>query len=45
MDAGIKIRPDEGDLKVIGSDFSKTWEQYFVRAPDKPICWIGPATG
>ncbi|TFK74193.1 alcohol oxidase [Pluteus cervinus] len=41
LDAGIKIRPDEEDLKELGPDFEKRWNEYFASAPDKPIMWIG----
>ncbi|KAF9466617.1 GMC oxidoreductase-domain-containing protein [Collybia nuda] len=42
LDAGIKIRPNEEDLKEIGPEFRKRWEQYFAAAPDKPVMWFGP---
>ena len=41
IDAGIKIRPNQEDLKVIGPAFQEKWEQYFVNALDKPVLWIG----
>ncbi|KAL0575689.1 hypothetical protein V5O48_006277 [Marasmius crinis-equi] len=41
VDAGIKIRPNERDLKELGSPFKKRWEDYFMNAPDKPVMWTG----
>lgn len=44
VDAGIKIRPDEEDLKEIGPEFEKRWKEHFANAPDKPVMWFGPFT-
>ncbi|KAK0469586.1 GMC oxidoreductase-domain-containing protein [Desarmillaria tabescens] len=44
IDAGIKIRPTEKDLKVLGPTFAKRWNDFFLNAPDKPVMWIGPAS-
>ncbi|KAL0567374.1 hypothetical protein V5O48_014622 [Marasmius crinis-equi] len=41
VDAGIKIRPHEKDLKEIGPAFEKRWEDFFMKAPDKPLMWTG----
>ncbi|KAL0579312.1 hypothetical protein V5O48_002710 [Marasmius crinis-equi] len=41
VDAGIKIRPNEKDLKELGPAFEKHWKDYFVNAPDKPVMWTG----
>jgi len=42
IDAGIKIRPNEEDLKEIGPAFAAQWKSYFADVPDKPVMWIGP---
>ncbi|TFK69859.1 alcohol oxidase [Pluteus cervinus] len=41
VDAGIKLRPDEGDIQAMGPAFKKRWEDYFANAPDKPVAWLG----
>jgi len=41
IDAGIKIRPNEDDLREIGPEFTARWKNYFENAPDKPVMWIG----
>ncbi|KAJ7067085.1 GMC oxidoreductase-domain-containing protein [Mycena amicta] len=38
----IKIRPNATDLQILGPDFSKRWEEFFVSRPDKPVVCIGP---
>lgn len=42
IDAGIKMRPTERDLKVLGPTFTKRWNEFFLKAPDKPVMWTGP---
>lgn len=42
IDAGIKHRPNEKDLKIIGPTFTERWNNFFSNAPDKPVMWIGP---
>ncbi|KAF7312459.1 GMC-OxRdtase-N domain-containing protein [Mycena indigotica] len=42
-EAGIKIRPNEQDLRMLGSDFSPRWETFFKTHPDKPIMCFAPA--
>lgn len=37
----MKLRPDAEELKAIGPEFTKRWEEYFADAPDKPIMYIG----
>ena len=37
----MKLRPDAEELKAIGPEFTKRWEEYFANAPDKPIMYIG----
>lgn len=44
LDAGVKIRPTEEELKEIGPDFTARWNEYFVNAPDKPVMWMGPVS-
>lgn len=41
IDAGIKLRPDNKDLELLGPDFKDPWETYFAPAPDKPIMFLG----
>ncbi|KAG7451314.1 uncharacterized protein BT62DRAFT_415207 [Guyanagaster necrorhizus] len=38
------IRPTERDLKVIEPTFTKRWNEFFLKAPDKLVVWIGPAS-
>ncbi|KAK0223434.1 GMC oxidoreductase-domain-containing protein [Armillaria fumosa] len=45
IDAGIKHRPNEKDLKIIGPTFTERWNNFFLNAPDKPVMWIGPIAG
>ncbi|KAK0236115.1 GMC oxidoreductase-domain-containing protein [Armillaria nabsnona] len=45
IDAGIKHRPNEKDLKIIGPTFTERWNNFFSNAPDKPVMWIGPIAG
>ncbi|KAJ7314791.1 GMC oxidoreductase-domain-containing protein [Mycena albidolilacea] len=42
VDAGIRIRPNAKDLEELGPAFQKRWEEFFSKASDKPIAWIGP---
>ncbi|KAJ7855578.1 GMC oxidoreductase-domain-containing protein [Mycena leptocephala] len=42
IDAGIRIRPNTKDLAELGPAFQKRWEEFFSKASDKPIAWIGP---
>ncbi|PFH48754.1 GMC oxidoreductase [Amanita thiersii Skay4041] len=41
IDAGIKMRPNAEDLRVIGPEFEQRWNEYFANTPDKPVMWIG----
>ncbi|KAJ7019851.1 GMC oxidoreductase-domain-containing protein [Mycena alexandri] len=45
VEAGIKIRPNAKDLEVVGSTFSKRWQDFFANNPDKPVAWVGPLAG
>lgn len=42
IDAGIKIRPTEQDLKAIGPSYEAKWREDYLNAPDKPVMFIGP---
>lgn len=44
VDAGIRIRPDEDDLKLM-PEFEDRWKSYFQHSPDKPVMWIGSLAG
>ncbi|KAI0632946.1 alcohol oxidase-like protein [Trametes polyzona] len=41
IDAGIKLRPTEEDLRIIGDSFTKRWEEIYLPVPDKPVLWMG----
>jgi alcohol oxidase len=41
IDSGIKIRPNEDDLKAM-PEFQERWKGYFQNSPDKPVMAIGP---
>lgn len=41
IDSGIKLRPSEEELKVIGPAFTEQWQRVFANAPDKPVLWMG----
>ncbi|KAL0955055.1 hypothetical protein HGRIS_003973 [Hohenbuehelia grisea] len=45
IDAGIKLRPNTEDLKDLGPAFESRWNEYFADAPDKPVVWLGIASG
>lgn len=42
LDAGIKLRPSEEDLKELGPEFEQRWKEYFADKPDKPIMFMCP---
>ncbi|EKM51208.1 uncharacterized protein PHACADRAFT_213078 [Phanerochaete carnosa HHB-10118-sp] len=42
MDAGIKWRPNEEELKEIGPEFEQRWKEYFADKPDKPVFYFCP---
>ncbi|THH26925.1 hypothetical protein EUX98_g7267 [Antrodiella citrinella] len=42
LDAGLKLRPDEEELKAIGPDFTPRWKEYYADAPDKPVLFFAP---
>ncbi|CAK5267117.1 unnamed protein product [Mycena citricolor] len=37
FDAGIKLRPNDSDLEVLGPGFQPRWESFFMDAPDKSV--------
>ncbi|THU89985.1 alcohol oxidase-like protein [Dendrothele bispora CBS 962.96] len=41
VDAGIKMRPTEEDLKELGPEFEHRWKTYFENTPDKPVIYVG----
>ena len=43
LDAGIKIRPTEAELKTIGPAFNAKWQSYFSDYPDRSVFWMGVA--
>lgn len=40
LDAAIKLRPNEAELKEIGPAFEQRWKDYFVDKPDKPVLFL-----
>ena len=40
IDAAIKLRPREDELRELGPDFQSRWKDYFANKPDKPISWM-----
>lgn len=41
IDAGVKLRPSERELAIIGPEFRQLWSEYYANAPDKPVMWLG----
>lgn len=37
IEAGVKIRPTEQELKEMGPEFRNGWDSYFKNKPDKPV--------
>jgi alcohol oxidase len=37
IEAGVKIRPTEKELKEMGPEFREGWNSYFKDKPDKPV--------
>lgn len=37
IEAGVKIRPTEQELKEMGPEFRNGWDSYFKDKPDKPV--------
>lgn len=42
MDAGVKLRPNEEELKELGPEFAQRWTEYFADKPDKPAIFMCP---
>ncbi|GAA5862491.1 hypothetical protein JCM1840_004200 [Sporobolomyces johnsonii] len=45
IDAGFKLRPTEEELKGMGKDFNKFFDQYFRDKPDKPVMFSSIVSG
>ncbi|KAG6876028.1 hypothetical protein C0992_001295, partial [Termitomyces sp. T32_za158] len=45
IDAGFKIRPTEEELKEMGPEFNKLWNEYFKDKPDKPVMFGSIVSG
>jgi alcohol oxidase len=41
VDTGLKIRPTDAEVKSMGADFEKAWNEYFVNKPDKALLYMG----
>ncbi|EPS98838.1 hypothetical protein FOMPIDRAFT_156775 [Fomitopsis schrenkii] len=44
IDSGIKLRPSDEELKIIGPEFTEHWQHVFANAPDKPVLFLGPVS-
>ncbi|TCD66633.1 hypothetical protein EIP91_001100 [Steccherinum ochraceum] len=40
MDAGIRFRPTEAEVRAIGPAFEKKWREYFADHPDRSVMWV-----
>jgi alcohol oxidase len=45
INAGIKMRPSQEDLKELGQEFEQTWKGFYAPAPDKPLIIMSIITG
>jgi len=45
INAGIKMRPSQEDLKELGQEFEQTWNGFYVPAPDKPLILMSLIAG
>ncbi|KIK54126.1 hypothetical protein GYMLUDRAFT_100155 [Collybiopsis luxurians FD-317 M1] len=45
VDSGIKLRPTTEDLEEMGPSFKKIWEEFYARAPDKPVALLVNVAG
>lgn len=41
LDAAIKYRPSEAEVKTIGPAFEKKWKDYYADHPDRAVMWLG----
>ncbi|KAI0703058.1 alcohol oxidase-like protein [Cytidiella melzeri] len=44
LDAGVKLRFTQEELKIIGPVFTEKWESYYASRKDSPAMWIGPVS-
>ncbi|KAG0696772.1 GMC oxidoreductase-domain-containing protein [Suillus ampliporus] len=44
-DAKIKWRPDDDELKAMGSTFQTRWKEFFQDRPDKAVAIFAPSAG
>ncbi|KAG2137938.1 GMC oxidoreductase-domain-containing protein [Suillus clintonianus] len=44
-DAKIKWRPDDDELRAMGSGFQATWKEFFEDRPDKAVSILAPCAG
>ncbi|THH31707.1 hypothetical protein EUX98_g2453 [Antrodiella citrinella] len=44
LEAGVKFRPNEDELRTIGPAFTAKWKSFYVDYPDRPIMWYGGAS-
>ncbi|KAJ8508104.1 hypothetical protein ONZ45_g9584 [Pleurotus djamor] len=45
VDAAIKLRPFDDELKDFGEDFLRHWKSYYANKPDKPLMTLGLIAG
>lgn len=45
VEAGVKFRPTEAELKVLGPCFKSRWESFYETQPDKPIGMLVSVAG
>ncbi|GAA6044955.1 hypothetical protein JCM8097_000629, partial [Rhodosporidiobolus ruineniae] len=45
IDAGFKLRPTEEELKEMGPEFNKFYDEYFRDKPDKPVMFSSVVSG
>jgi hypothetical protein len=45
VEAGVKFRPTEAELKVLGPGFRSRWESFYENQPDKPIGMLVSVAG
>ncbi|KAJ8489460.1 hypothetical protein ONZ45_g13566 [Pleurotus djamor] len=45
VDAAIKVRPFEDELKQFSPEFLPRWKEYFADKPDKPLFWMSALAG
>jgi alcohol oxidase len=45
IDAGLKLRPTESELRAFSLEFRTYWQEHFEDKPDKALMWIGASAG